>query len=205
MNIGGVRGGFEDKGAFGHEGRSGMCIGENEEESPWEPMHQFYGFNKEDSTVTLHWPNTRQIMTFSNDPPAMLRGLCDSVQAGGFDPGCVFIFCPEAANTLHHYGFSRTAFTDYIVEYARKPAAEVPVRWMKGNNHVLPGTVLPAEPTRMAKKFYSGLHLPVVVAGMSYANFVLMLQGGGDHGGPVTHKITLPKNWNKLVAKYKDV
>jgi hypothetical protein len=204
MNIAGVRGGFEDKGLFGHEGRFGMCIGENEEESPWEPMHQFYGFNKKANAVTLFFPNTRQMMLFGEDPGAMLQGLCDGVQVFGVDPGCAFIVAPGAAHTLHRYGLSRKGFTDYIVEYARRPASEINVAWAKDNNHELPGIVLPAESTRSVKKFYSGLHLPVIVAGTP-APGVLMYGGGGDHGGPVTHKITLPKHWDELVARYKDV
>ena len=35
MNIGGIRHGIEDMGVFGHEGRFGMCIAEDEEASPW--------------------------------------------------------------------------------------------------------------------------------------------------------------------------
>jgi hypothetical protein len=204
MNIAGIRGGIEDKGLFGHEGRFGICIGENEEESPWEPMHQFYGFNKEDSAVTLFFPNSRQFMLLGKDPEPMLRTICDSVGYMGFDPGCAFIFCPEAAEVLHRYGFSRTDFRSYVVEYARRPVQELNVGWMRDNNHVLPNVVLPAESTRTVKKFFSDLHLPVAVAGMSYGNSVVMYGGGGDHGGPVTHKITLPEKWDELVEKYKD-
>lgn len=204
MNLGGVRKGFEDKGIFGHEGHFGMCIGENEEESPWEPWHQFCGFDKEDSAVSIFWPNSREFMLLGRDPEPMLRTLCERAASMGFDPGCAFIFCPEAAQTLADFGFSRQHFRDYMVEYARRPAHEINVGWMRDNNHELPGIVLPAEPTRLIKKFFSDKHLPVIVSGMSYGNSVCMYGGGGDHGGPVTHRINLPKNWKGLVEKYKD-
>jgi hypothetical protein len=112
--------------------------------------------------------------------------------------------CPEAATLKHNYGFSREELTNYIVEYARRPAIETSVRWIKTNNHVLPGTILSAEPTRPVKKFFAGLHLPIAVAGMSYCNTVTMYGGGAGHGGPATHKIVLPKKWDELVEKYKD-
>ncbi len=56
-NIGGIRKGIEDAGALGNPGKYTMVLGENEEESPWEPLHVEYGFKKEDSTLTVFFPN----------------------------------------------------------------------------------------------------------------------------------------------------
>jgi len=47
-NIGGVRKGIEDMGVLGNPGKYSMVIAENEEDSPWEPLHVEQGFNKED-------------------------------------------------------------------------------------------------------------------------------------------------------------
>ena len=63
---------------------------------------------------------------------------------------------------------------------------------------------LPADPTRSVRKFFSGMHIPVIVAGNYYSVGVILYGGGGDHGGPITKKIETPKNWAKLVDKYKD-
>jgi hypothetical protein len=79
------------------------------------------------------------------------------------------------------------------------------VRWMTGNNHVLPDVVLPADPTRSVKKFFTDMHLPMVVAGMPHAPGMAFYGGGGDHGGPITKKIQLPKSWKELNQKYKSV
>ena len=143
MNIAGIRAGIEDMGLVGHEGRFGICIAENEEESPWEPLHEFYGLNKEDSAVTVFWPNTRSLGMFGKDVGGILKGICDSVPAFGFNPGCAFIICPETAKFLHSNGYSRKDVTSYIVEYARRPATEVNVRWMKGNHHYPKEVLLP--------------------------------------------------------------
>lgn len=205
MNIAGIRVGVEDKGIFGHEGHFGVCIAENEEASPWEPMHEFYGLNRKDSAVTIFWPHMRQIGMFGKDLGSILKGICDSVTAFGFDPGCAFIFCPETAQFLNENGYSRKNLTAYIYEYARKPATEVNIRWMLGNNHIPKEVPLPADPTRSARKFFSSKHLPILVGGLNYSWGVAMYSGGGDHGGPITKKVNLPKNWGKLVDDYKDI
>jgi hypothetical protein len=59
--------------------------------------------------------------------------------------------------------------------------------------------------TRTVRKFFTDMHLPIVVAGLETTAGVALYTGGGDHGGPITKKITLPKNWDELVAQYKDI
>jgi len=205
LNIAGVRPGIEDMAILGHEGRSGICFAENEEGSPWEPMHVFYGLKKEDSAVTVSWPNMRQFALGGKNVASVLKGICEGVQAMGFDPGCTFIVFPATARMLAESGFTRRALTDYIVEFARRPGSEVNARWMKGNHHLLKGVLVPEEPSRSVRKFFRDMHLPIIVAGLDYAWGAAMYSGGGDHGGPITKKIELPGNWEQLVAKYKDL
>ena len=203
MNIAGIKSGREDMAIFGHEGRFGICMAENEEDSPWEPLHVHYGFDKKDSAITVSWPNTRDLEIFPEDIGAIMKGICDRIPAFGFDAGCTMIMTSELAQFLHKHGFSRKDVLSYIVEYARRPAASVNMRWMIGNQHRPKNVPLPVDPTRSVRKFWSDLHLPIAVAGMN--NLAMAFYGGGgDHGGPITKKIQLPKNWDKLVAQYKD-
>jgi hypothetical protein len=202
MNIAGVKEGREDMAIFGHEGHFGICIAEREEESPWEPLHVYYGLTPEDSAVTLSWPNTRQMAFFPENLGAALQGICEAIPGFGFDPGCTVILSPEVATFLAKHGFTRRKLVDYIVEYARKPASQVNMRWMIGNCHEVVPVELPLEPTRSARKFWSHMHLPIIVAGGNGFGLVFY-GGGGDHGGPVTAKIDLPKHWDQLVARYK--
>ena len=204
MNLGSVRRGFEDRGMFGHEGHFGFMIGENEEASPWEPWHVFKGFDKEDSTVTLTFPNSRELLLCDNEPGNIFRYICERVPYMGFDPGCSFVLCPAAARVLNDAGYGRTDFTAYIMEYARRPAREINSGWMKDNCHVMPGMILPESPDVTVKKFFSDIHMPAFVSGMDYGNAILLYGGGGDHGRPTIAKANFPKNWNKLVAQYKD-
>ena len=48
------------------------------------------------------------------------------------------------------------------------------------------------------------MHLPIIVAVAAESPWSLFYGGGGDHGGPITKKISLPENWGELVARYKD-
>lgn len=203
MNIAGIKASREDMGIFGHEAHFGICIAENEEASPWEPLHVFYGLEAQDSAITLSWPNSRVLLMFPEELPAILKSMCDNIPAFGFDPGCTTVMSPQLAQFLHAHGFSRKAVVDYLVEYARIPASQLNTRWLTDSSHLPKDVPLPSDPTRTARKFWSGLHLPIVVAGENYPA-LLFYGGGGDHGGPVTAKIRLPRNWDDLVAKYKD-
>lgn len=53
MNIGGAKPHQITKATMGHPAQYTFCVGENEEESPWEPLHVEKGFRLEQSTVTL--------------------------------------------------------------------------------------------------------------------------------------------------------
>ncbi len=203
MNLGGIKAGREDMALFGHEGRFGICIAENEEESPWEPMHVYYGLEPQDSALTRFWPNSRSYSLLSEDASAVLQAMCETIPAFGFDPGCVTILSPGLAKALHSQGLSRKGIVDYIVEYARIPASKLNVRWMIGHHHEPKTVPLPAEDTRTVRKFWSDVHLPIIVAG-GEAVGLAFYGGGGDHGGPVTVKIQLPKNWKELLARYAD-
>src|SRR5438067_894958 len=50
---GGARPGGLDRSTLGNPGKVGLCIAENEETSPWEPLHVERGFSRDTSTVTL--------------------------------------------------------------------------------------------------------------------------------------------------------
>lgn len=53
VNLGGAWPGEADKSTLGHPGKYTYCIGENEERSPWEPLHVERGLDPEDSAVTV--------------------------------------------------------------------------------------------------------------------------------------------------------
>ena len=54
LNIGGAAPGEVDKASHGYPGKYSLCFGEDEEHTPWEPLHVERGFSKEESTVTVN-------------------------------------------------------------------------------------------------------------------------------------------------------
>ncbi len=202
MNIGGVRPILEDMSEMGHESRFGICIAENEELNPWQPLQSDYGLSRQDSSVTLFWPSQRTSIV-GKDAQGILKSMC-AVDMLGWAPGCAFVISPGCAKKLADGGLSKKDVLDYLVEYARKPASELNVRWLRGNNH-LPDVVLPIDPSHSVRKFWSTEHLFIVVGGSNYGASGIAFGGGGDHGGPATKKIELPRGWDGLVKRYKDL
>ncbi len=219
QNIGGVRPGIEDMGVFGHEGKLGMCIAENEEASPWEPLHVEKGLKKEDSAVTLFYPNGRSwclsgaLMGAGGGADAALNRILKHLTTFGSNPGNALIMLPGAAKELADAGWTKKDILSYIVEYARWPASDFatwPPRARTLRAHV--GTIpaqpipIPQDSTLPRRIFRSSDHMMIIVGGASIdLNYILSLGGGGDYGGPITKKIELPANWDKLVKKYKSV
>lgn len=202
MNIGGVRPVLEDMSEIGHESRFGICIAENEEVTPWQPLHADYGFSKDDSSITLFWPSQRTSVS-GKDAVGIIRSMC-AVDMLGWAPGCAFVLSPGCAKKFADEGWTKKDILSYLVEYARKPASELNVRWLRGNNH-LPDVIMPVDPTHSVRKFWNADHLLIVVGGSNYGASGVAFGGGGDHGGPVTKKVQLPKDWDNLVNKYKDL
>jgi hypothetical protein len=204
MNISGVRPVLEDMSEMGHESRFGMCIGENEEDSPWQGLHTDYGIDAEDSAVTLFWPSQRTSF-YGKDAAGILENIC-SINVLGWAPGSAFVMSPGLAGILAKEGFSKADVLSYIVEYARRPATELNVRWMVGNNHLPDSCVpMPAEGTRSVRKYWDTEHMMIIVGGSNYGASGVSYGGGGDHGGPVTKKLQLPGNWKTLVEKYREI
>ena len=205
-NVSGVRPSLEDNAYTGHEMRFGVCFGEDEENSPWEPYHTQFGLTKDDCAVTLVWAHHRTFIIPGKSAKDVLHSMLTPDDPGAFDPGCTYVISPVWARMLKELGFKdRAQVQEYIGEYARKPAGNASTRWMEDNNHMPKYVPLPKQdPDVYARKFWDKHHLNLFVAGTLGGPRACFYPGGGDHGGPATIKIELPKNWDALVKKYAD-
>jgi hypothetical protein len=204
MNIAGVRPTFEDNAYTGHEARFGVCFAEDEENSPWEPYHKGLGFAGSDSAVTLVWYQNRQIIKAPKDHAALLKAMCKPEDVG-YNPGCTFVISATAAGVLADAGFTRDDVRNYICEYSRKPSSSIPIRWLKDNNHLPDGFMLPLDDACSCRQYWNTDHLQVLVAGGDNNYRGVALIGGGDHGGPSHGKISIPKQWDALLEEYGDM
>lgn len=197
MNISGVRSQTEDMSGPGSDCRFGLCVAEDEENSPWASLPADFGLDDGENAVTLFWPSEHHQLPVVN-PSACLDRLC-SLWHGGFDVGMMITLPPEGAKLFADAGWSKQDILDYVKEYNRRPSSEIP-RAAIGNNHPRKGLVFPAPGlVHSAPLLWNTEHSFVMVAGRDWGMAYL---GGGDHGGPICKKAVLPANWEELTAKY---
>jgi len=182
-NIGGARKGVEDMGVIGNPAKYSLVIGENEEQSPWKPLQVDRGFNQEDSTVTLFFPNG-YLQSVPRETSA--KGIAQSLaDLEPWSMSCLIVI-PSHATLLAGEGWTKEKLKEFIAQDAatRKTADK---------------TALFNPPPPAPD------NLLILVAGGPGAWTGMYRSVGGFNNAFVTKKIELPKNWDKLVAKYKDL
>ncbi len=203
-NIGGVRKGIEDMGVMGNPMKYSMVIAENEEDSPWEPLHVEYGYKPEDSTISLSFPQSYvQHWPYSSDAEGILRSVMDNMPRG---MRYTIIFTPPHARNLAREGWKKEEIKEFISEFKRIPGSlfkNIPA--LGGSRPGLyKGRISPrdidAVPLIRDPRF-----IRIIVAGGPGAFIAHVAGGGATPGKKQTQKIDLPKNWDKLVAKYRNV
>jgi hypothetical protein len=185
-NIGGARKAVEDMGVLGNPAKWSLVVGELEEESPWESLSVERGFKKEDSTLTVFFPNT-YIQTIPGETNA--NGILDILSRMG--PGgmsCLMVI-PSHAKILSSEGWTKKKVKEYIAEHAVQPFQSI---------------IAGSQPTTPRQRMDID-NLMILVAGGPGAWMGLHRSVGGFGNALVTKKLELPKNWDKLVAKYKSL
>ena len=136
LNIGGAAPGDVDMAILGMPGKYTFCLGENEEESPWEPLHVERGFSLEDSTVTaVGVQGTNNLLTGSGHAAEALLLTADAMATmgnnnvilGRGEP--VVFFSPGHARLMVEQGFAtKRAVREFLFEHARIPIDRWPHR-----------------------------------------------------------------------------
>ncbi len=201
-NIGGARKGIEDMGVMGNPGKSGAVMAENEEDSPWQPLHTEAGFGEEDSALTLFCPNSySQVWPYGTNAKGILNSLTANVIPGRCGLFCVVIN-PQHARLLAEAGWEKDQIKAFISEYARVPAYKHPIYWdsMPGVHHNQWHPLNPMDSQRILR---TPEWIKILVAGGA-GNFMGLLTGGSinENLSWVSHKIELPAKWTALVKKY---
>ena len=188
-NIGGARKGIEDMGTLGNPGKYSLVLAENEEDSPWEPLHVERGFKKEDSTVTMFFPNQH---AYAIPRGTDAKGILDSI--ADLKPGIMnaLMIIPSHADILASEGWTKSKVREYLMKLGEAGSAKSRPQ----------GVDVPAASPNTPRDA-----LMIVVAGGAGTWYgVFKSTGGGILGNDfVSKKIELPKNWNELTAKYKNL
>ncbi|MBI2865441.1 MAG: hypothetical protein HYX94_12880 [Chloroflexi bacterium] len=127
VNVGGAVPGSVDKATLGQPGKYTFCLGENEEENPWEPLHVERGFSREQSTVTVVGASgTNNIIVDGQNPETILTVIASSMTSMGSnhlyleasgEP--LVILCPSHAAILNRAGLAKSDVKRVLWERAR--------------------------------------------------------------------------------------
>ena len=117
--------GVLDKSTMGHPGKYTYCIAEDEENSPWEPLHVERGFAKEASTVTIFTSlgPTQTEQRGAGTPEAILTAIADSMLGfGTAHAEMLLVMSQEHGGFMKEAGWTKKRVRDFLFEKARRPA-----------------------------------------------------------------------------------
>ncbi len=137
LNIGGATPGEADMALHGHPGKFTYCLAEDEEASPFEPMHVSLGYGEEDSVVTVIGAEAPHSVIYSatGDAARDATGLIEALVAGVANTAtnnailrngaAVIMLNPEHAELLHKAGYTRKDTQQAIFDKATFTAAQL--------------------------------------------------------------------------------
>ncbi|MBO0887363.1 MAG: hypothetical protein J2O38_08180, partial [Acidimicrobiales bacterium] len=121
MNVFGVRPRSFDQSTQGTPSKYSFCIAENEEESPWDPLHIERGLAAGASAVTTHFARSTLHVEnrASNKPEEVLLTIADSMSYAGSAGGraATVVMGPEHAHLLARHGWSKQAAKEFLFEH----------------------------------------------------------------------------------------
>ena len=138
QNVGKSMPGLSEKKPMYNMGRYGICIAEDEEHSPWEPLHVDKGFRKETSTVTVfdmiflwqwHLGGGRPSGIFDIDRRREAKRLVESHlnPSTGITPqgdASLYVCAPSQAKLYADNGWSKQDFKNFFYENCRSNPQE---------------------------------------------------------------------------------
>ncbi|GAA4415803.1 hypothetical protein GCM10023169_02490 [Georgenia halophila] len=106
----------------GVPGRWSICLGENEEESPWPPLAEELGVPGNAVSTTLLRTSEYVDNRHTSDPEQLLGDFADTIGRSGawiFKYGMAgVVFCPEHAQLLAAAGYSRADVVAWLSEHS---------------------------------------------------------------------------------------
>ena len=135
INIGGARPGESDMALHGHPGKFTFCIAEDEEHSPFPPLHTTFGYSPDQSVVTVvgsEAPHSAFFIGDADDPQGsaeQLLGILASMIAApgtnnvvlGGRGAVILVMNPDHTAVLHEAGYDRAKIQERITELAVVP------------------------------------------------------------------------------------
>jgi hypothetical protein len=181
MNVMQTRPGFFDRATLGNPGKYSFCFAENEEESPWPPLHVERGCRAGQSAVTVYASNSlyQVYNQLAATPEPLLRCFADALSnlglpnVKGFNQA-LLVFAGEHTEVLAKSGWSRREIAAFIIEHARRPLAD----FKRATR--LPGEPTAADETTLRALFERPEDFLIVSAGGRAGSWSACLPGWGN-------------------------
>jgi hypothetical protein len=192
-NIGGGKPGGVDRATQGNPGKVSFCFPENEERSPWEPLHVERGFAPTSSTVTLFpGEGPRGIVDqLSRDPESLARSFAACLRTVQhpklpvvFD--AILVVGPEHGRVFAEAGWTKTQLRERLHELTLLEGADV----VRGAGGIAEGVPEWARDTQLPKFRPDGIL--IVHAGGGAGLFSTIIAGwanGATGSQPITKEI----------------
>src|SRR6185437_10967888 len=127
---GGAMPGAMDRSTLGQMGKLSFCIAEDEETSPWEPLHVERGFAAGQSVVTVIGSDAPlSISDHRSRTPGDLAYILAWAAASAWSTNwwplaepSVFVICPEHAQMFRDAGWTKQRLRQFMFEAVRRPA-----------------------------------------------------------------------------------
>ena len=175
-NVIGTLPGALDRSTLGHAGKYSFCFAEDEQNSPWPPLHAERGFRPEQSTVTVfaalaphQWYNH-----LSNTGEGVLATLCAHLRFSsgvGSQPQYFLVFAGEHRAVLAKEGWSKEKIREYCFANTQASFAELK------RIQMMPGEIAGGDETRMKPLVVSPEDFVIVGAGGKAGAFSSFVPG----------------------------
>ena len=175
----------------GLPGRWSICLGENEEESPWPPLSVEAGLSAGTSAVAAMLLRTCEFVDnrHTKDPEHILWDVADTISRTGSlifrDTSAGVVFGPEHANLLADAGYRRPDVQSWLVEHCGRTGADLRRSGKNGvgDNNVRYADEAAGHDDGFERILPSPQHVPVIVAGSRNAAMSMVVRVFGVWSG----------------------
>lgn len=187
INVAGGQPGITDMATHGHPGKYTFCMGEDEEGSPWQPLHVERGFARDTSAVTVYCAEApHNINDQVSKTPERYLGSAASTMAtlGGnglyrsaLEGEQGLVISAESAQWIASFGWSKERVKDYLWHTARQPVKALRDRGAWGKSP-LPAWIDPNDDEALVPIVNRPERLVVLVAGGHQRHMNALLTAG---------------------------
>lgn len=198
INLGGARPGEIDMSTLGNPGKFSYCIAENQEESPWEPLHVELGFRPDESTITLFAAEPPRGVSEHNarEGRVVLKAICRALATVFTYRVCagveaLVVLCPEHVKTLAKDGFTKRSVRDFLWDNTGVPVKEFEGDYGEGSHWVHAYTEAIIDGERCYRKFPEPTAIKIIVCGGTAGKFSAVV-GSWAAGSRGSQMVTYP-------------